>query len=219
MATASSPLGPFKQVEQKTLLDKNAIDGSFFEDDDGRWYLYFSMYAESGPHTQTIYGAELADDMLSLKTETVTKLAEVDPDAAWENVQAIIHEGPFMLKHEGTYYLSYSANVYTSHSYAVGYAVSSEPLGTFEKYSENPILSRSNAVYGTGHHCFVYSPDGTELFIVYHIHFSETSVHARYTCIDRAFFVENPDSGPDVLCVFGPTTTPQPLPSGSMCYD
>ena len=31
--------------------------------------------------------------------------------------------------------------------------------------------------------------------------------------IDRVKFVPDPNGGPDILTVYGPTTTPQPLPS------
>ena len=37
---------------------------------------------------------------------------------------------------------------------------------------------------------------------------------ALCTCIDRIKFVPNPDGGADLLSVYGPTVTPQPLPSG-----
>lgn len=134
----------------------------------------------------------------------------------WIGDHGYVAEGPAVLKHEGRYYLTYSANGYTSQDYAIGLAISDSPLGTYNKYEGNPILKKSatNNVYGPGHHCFTYSPDGTELFIVYHKHNSETQIHTRVTCIDRAYFTYDEKLGYDALQIVGPTSTSQPLPSG-----
>jgi hypothetical protein len=54
------------------------------------------------------------------------------------------------------------------------------------------------------------SPDGTELFIVYHIQTNPERPSAdRQVCIDRMGFREDGS-----LYVSGPTDTPQDLPSG-----
>ena len=34
------------------------------------------------------------------------------------------------------------------------------------------------------------------------------------TCLDRMKFVPDPEGGPDILTVWGPTVTPQPIPFG-----
>ena len=67
---------------------------------------------------------------------------------------------------------------------------------------------------GCGDAIFTTSPDGKELFLVYHIHAAAgTAVEPRMTCIDRVKFVPDPNGGPDILTVYGPTSTPQPRPS------
>ncbi len=109
-----------------------------------------------------------------------------------------------MLKHGGKYYLTYSANHYRSPDYAIGYAVSDSPLGPFRKYEGNPILHKSERVYGTGHHSFTTSKDGSRLICVYHCHRSLTEIHPRMTCVDWAEFVPR-ENGEDVLVVHGPT--------------
>ena len=84
----------------------------------------------------------------------------------------------------------------------------------WEKYEGNPILSKTEAIEGPGNGMFVKSPDGTELFIVYHTHFKPGQVGPRRVAIDRVRFQEV-ENGPDILAIDGPTSTPQPMPSAA----
>lgn len=127
---------------------------------------------------------------------------------------ANINEGPYMLKHEGKYYLTYSGSHFESPLYGAGYAVSDSPLGPFEKYTENPIMQSNSLVHGAGHHAVAESPDGKELFMIYHRHQTLYSTDPREFAIDRMRFTENA-KGETVLQVYGPTVTPQPYPSGA----
>ena len=86
-------------------------------------------------------------------------------------------------------------------------------LGPYTKYEYNDILTYNSAVDGVGDGVFVTSPDGSELYMVYHQHSSTNLVEPRYTCIDRVKFVPDENGGPDILYVYGPTTTPQPYPA------
>lgn len=195
VASADSPLGPFKCESGKWLLERQAIDGSFFIDDDFQIYLYYVRLGDGG---ETIWAAPMSD-MYTLCEEKAVEVIHITED--WERIDGIgmVVEGPFMLKHKGKYYLSYSANDYQCQDYAVGYAVSDSPLGKFEKFSKNPILRRKGDFVGTGHHSFTKGPEG-ELLAVYHVHNSKTVIHPRLTCIDEARFVENNVVGePDIL--------------------
>jgi hypothetical protein len=93
--------------------------------------------------------------------------------------------------------------------------VSTHPLGRFNKFKKwenNPILSREGCekyISGPGHHSVVASPDGKELFAVYHKHVSPGETE-RHICIDRMGFRED-----GTMYVNGPTVTPQPMPSGA----
>ena len=71
---------------------------------------------------------------------------------------------------------------------------------------------------GPGHHSVIDSPDGKELFIVYHTHQQPSNpTWARQLAIDRLMFIH--ESGePTKLVVKGPTDTPQPMPSGSSAH-
>ena len=195
LAVADSPEGPFMKTSDGFLIDSQAIDGHFFFDDDEKIYFY---YAGDG-----IMGCEMNSDLLSIKSETLTCVLPDDGDG-WA-------EGPFMLKHNGTYYLTYSGNDYQRKDYRVSAATASSPLKKFKKDAVNPILTPDTFICGTGHHSFVYSPDGSEMFIAYHSHLNDTTVHPRPLCIDRVKFVPT-ESGIDALVIYGPTKTPQKYP-------
>lgn len=211
IATADSPLGPFKD-KSGPLFDAKAIDGNFFRDDDGKLYLYFvsceawnyNGYTTSGGNN--IWGGEF--DLATCSFVSAPKLL-----IQWGAGEWNVNEGPEMIKHGGTYHLTYSMYGYGAPFYSVCDATSSSPLGTFEKQGTVLITadpSRSdpdNNLYGTAHHCFVKGPDG-RLMIVYHAHRSgkksplileqnpsakdtDLYVEVRRVCIDEAWFDEN----------------------------
>lgn len=195
VAVADSPKGPF--VYQKDYLVDKGIDGHIFIDDDRRMYLFYTI-------STRVWGCELKmnGDSMSVKQETVRTV--FGPGTSGE-------EAPFLLKHNGLYYLTTSTNSYTSPDYSVNLSISKTPLGDYKKYEGSPILCKTAQVHGTGHHSFVMSPDGSEMFIVYHKHASPGVVAPRTICIDRARFAPT-ESGVDRIEVYGPTYTPQPIP-------
>ena len=208
VATADSPLGPFKQTTAQPMepQDSIRIDAHVFRDDDGKMWLYFVKFDRGNE----IWVARLNEDMTSVDVSTMTRALVADQP--WELHGGRIVEGPEMIKHKGHYYLTYSGSHYRDRRYAVGYAVSGTPTGPFRKYEGNPVLKQTDKVCGPGHHCFAKSPDGSETFIVYHVHFSTKKPLPRKLAIDRIRFVPQAD-GPDILEVLGPTSTPQPAPS------
>lgn len=209
VATAKSPLGPFRQEVREPMLPESLrIDGHVFEDDDGRRYFYYVTFNNGNE----IWGGRLNDDMRRVDPGSLRMMLRADQP--WERHQAPIVEGPAMLKHKGTYYLTYSGSHYEHPEYAVGYATSRSPLGPWKKYEFNPVMKSTAYARGTAHHCFVSSPDGKETFIVYHRHQGPGRTNPRQLAIDRVRFAVDPHGGLDVLQVHGPTSSPQPLPSG-----
>lgn len=212
VATSDSPLGPFTQdVQEPMHSNTKEIDAHVFRDDDGQYYFYFVRFDNGN----ILHGAKLNDDMKSIDESSLTRLFE--PDVSWEQHMGRINEGPFMLKKDGVYYLTYSGAHFESPNYGSGYAVSDDPLKGFQKYEYNPIMQSNSLVKGAGHHCITSSPDGKELFMVYHCHNNTTTTEPRRLCIDRLQFVE--ENGKTVLEVKGPTVTPQSLPSGARDAD
>lgn len=212
-ATSDSPLGPFKQEEIAPMHQNiKEIDAHIFQDDDGQYYMYFVRFNNGN----IIWGAKMNDDMMSIDESTLTEV--INPSQAWELDMGRIAEGPFMLKKDGTYYLTYSGSHFESPQYGAGYATSTSPLGPFTKYENNPIMQSNALAHGTGHHGIAESPDGTEMFMVYHRHKSLTSTEPRELCIDRMQFTEDA-KGNTVLEVKGPTVSPQDVPSGAVDAD
>ena len=139
------------------------------------------------------------------------------PEQEWElkSSSVVWNEGPVVFKENGVYYLLYSANYYVSEHYAVGYATSDTPLAKFEK-PDNARILRGNGetVTGPGHCNILRSPDGSELYMVYHVHtVPPDTKNGRSLAIDR--MVIRADGS---IAVDGPSETRRPLPSGANGY-
>lgn len=170
-----------------------------------------------------VYGVELQPDFSDVVGEPVLLLRPPvkmnDKQAQWESLSVTTKEvnrrwteGSVTFRDGDIYYIMYSANYFGGKNYAVGYATSKSPLGPFVKSDNNPILSKNSekggVVTGTGHNSITYSPDGTEMFCVYHGRTTATG-DKRMVFIDRMKVLKNGS-----LEVYGPTTEAQPLPSG-----
>ena len=214
VAVSDSPLGPFKQEKFGPIHSKTEeIDANIFRDDDGQYYLYFVRFTKDKKNQNVIWGAKLNDDMRTIDESSLTKL--LVPSQSWEKHMTQVNEGPYMIKKDGIYYLTYSGSDFKSPMYGVGYATSKNPLGSYHKYKNNPILQSTNAVHGPGHNGIITSPDSKEMFIVYHRHKNLNTPEPRKFAIDRMRFAKDED-GKIVLEVHGPTVTRQPIPSGAV---
>ena len=209
-ASATAPNGPFKNAAKTALTnDSNFIGGQPFVDEDRQVYL---IYARTTGGNK-LYGAKITLNggkaTIDLSTETLL----LTPTEEWENAKASVVECGFIVKHNGLYYLLYSGGNYNS-TYGTGYATAKSPLGPYTKYAYNPILVSNDQAFGVGASTVFVSPDGSEHFIAYLRNFSPTVTRPLLTCIDRIRFVKDPNGGADILEIYGPTVTPQLLPSG-----
>ncbi|MCR4694382.1 MAG: family 43 glycosylhydrolase [Pseudobutyrivibrio sp.] len=211
VATSDSPLGPFTQEVKEPMdaSEKNIDAHIFYDSASDKYYIYYVRFTGGN----VIWGAELSDDMMSIKKDTLTQI--VNANQGWDQDMGNINEGPFMLTYEGKYYLTYSGAHFQSINYGSAFAVSDSPLGNFKKYEGNPIMKSNSTVHGTGHHCITYSPDGSEMFMVYHCHNNLSQTEPRRLCIDRIHFTKDAD-GNVILEAKGPTITAQSLPSGAV---
>ena len=220
IAVCDTPNGKFKPLGDSPFYspDFSVIDGSLFFDDDGRIYMYYSKDCSTntvnGKRTSQTWGVEVKPDFSGTIGEHVLIST---PEQAWElkSGSVLWNEGPVVLKENGTYYLLYSANYYVSEHYSVGYATSDSPLRLFDKPSDARILSgNGETVTGPGHCNILRSPDGSELFVVYHVHTVPPNTdHGRSLAIDRLVIRED-----GTLAVDGPSQTRRPLPSGVNGY-
>lgn len=178
VAVADAPLGPF---EDKGALASESIDAHLFQDEDGKFYLYYVHLAG---------GFKI---MVQPMANPLSKKGEprrvIYPTESWEKISGEVTEGPFMLKRKGIYYLMYSGTGAESPNYGVGYATAQSPLGPFTKYAGNPIAHRGGSVLGPGHHCVIDGPDG-RLWMVYHQKASTKKGWDRFLAIDPLWFDE-----------------------------
>ena len=182
VAVSDSPLGPFKQSVHKPMLEgQKTIDNSLFIDDDGKAYLFFDRFNDG----LNIWVAELEDDLMKLKEETMHPCIHVSQD--WEKVWPRVNEGAFVIKHKGVYYITYSANSYESPFYGIGCATTTDIMGEWTKYSNNPLLQKPGELVGVGHSAMFKDKDGNWR-IVYHAHQNKTTIHPRNMYISKAGF-------------------------------
>ena len=210
-ATSKSPYGPFSHDGAPTAIHKgvNEIDGHLYSFDDGKVYISLSRYDCKGD--VWLEEVELKDGRILPKTETAVRV--IVPAAPYENDGGnALCEGGSLYKHGDYYYLLYATAKYNRH-YGEAYAVAKHPLGPYTRAENNPILQYNAFLDGPGDALLIPSPDGSELFIVYHRHDHVGQCDPRKTCVDRAAFIKNPNGGADLLVVCGPSTTPQKMPS------
>ena len=240
VAVADSPSGPFSDLYDRPVFDPGypVIDANVLWDDDGRVYLYYSRCCYKHPveselsawardkglfdeiEESWVYGVEMKLDFSGVIGEPVALLtppqSASDPQTGWESrsvtageVNRRWTEGSYAFKENGTYYMMYSANFYGGQHYAVGYATAGSPLGPFVKSSDNPVLEKNadkgGEVTGTGHNMVLKLPGGG-MYCVYHGRTAPTG-DVRMVFIDPMEVTED-----GRLKVFGPTTSPQPVP-------
>ena len=208
-ASATSPLGPFVMNPQKPYINvEPEIGGAPFVDDDGRVYITTVRFG-GGNH---VYIQELnaENGVLSTKREAVHCIS---PSEHYEiDEYGRISEGGVILKHGGYYYMMFASGHFRGH-YGESYAISRDIYGPYTKYKYNEVLTSNLYADGAGDCMFVVCPELEETFVVYHRHATRGNKgFDRDICIDRVYFVPSEDGGPDVLRVYGPTTTPVPAP-------
>jgi xylan 1,4-beta-xylosidase len=130
LAAADRIEGPYTVLTpDRPLIDFASNDGSLFEDDDGKVYLFFNNGWTPLHH---IFVAEIDLEKAVLLEEPVQLISQ-EP-GTWDG-RGI--EGAHVIKHEGVYYLFYSS---WTRGYAVGYATATNIRGPWTKYERNPLF-------------------------------------------------------------------------------
>jgi hypothetical protein len=132
VAVSDVPQGPFTNIGYIKGVEWGQ-DPCVFVDDDNRAYLYWG----SGG---SCYGAELNDDLLSIKPETKRELTK----ELFE-----VFEGPWVHKYNGKYYLSYPGLPGGKWPEEMYYAIADKPLGPFKYMGK--YIPRFEGQAGTNH--------------------------------------------------------------------
>ena len=193
VAVSDSPTGPFVDSGAPILTDADrpsearggqAIDVDVFQDPkSGKCYIYWG--------NGFMAGAELSDDMLSVKKETITHMT---PKGG--NLQTwAFREGAYVFYRKGTYYFMWSVDDTGSPNYHVCYGTAKSPLGPITIDEQNYLVIRQkpeDGIYGTAHNSVLQIPGKDEWYIVYHrinknFLNNQPGIH-REVCIDRLTF-------------------------------
>ncbi|MEL1252308.1 glycoside hydrolase family 43 protein [Flavobacterium sp. DGU38] len=158
VAISDSPTGPFI-AESEAIKGSYSIDPAVFEDNDGKYYLYFggiwggqlqkyrnNQFSEDNeePHrSEPALGpivALLSDDMKQFaEAPREIKILDKNGDVllAGNNEQRFF-EGPWMHTYNGKYYFSYS----TGDTHFICYAIGDNPYGPFTYQGRilNPVI-------------------------------------------------------------------------------
>lgn len=193
VAVSDDPAGPFYDLGHPIVTDSpvgrgQQIDVDVFQDPvSGKYFLYWG--------NGYMAGAELNDDMTSIKEETITVMT---PKGGTLQDYAF-REAPYVFFRNGTYYFMWSVDDTGSPNYHVAYGTSDNPLGPI-KVADQPIVLIQNPgkqIYGPAHNSVIQLPGTDDWRIVYHRINKDyiekekgPGVH-REVCIDRLEF--NPD--------------------------
>ena len=217
VAVSDAPTGPFVDSGAPIITDADrpgearggqAIDVDVFQDPkSGKCYIYWG--------NGFMAGAELNDDMLSVKKETIQHLT---PQGG--NLQTwAFREGAYVFYRKGTYYFLWSVDDTGSPNYHVCYGTSKSPLGPIAIDPENYLVIRQkpeDKIYGTAHNSILQIPGRDEWYIVYH-RINKSFVDKgngipgthREVCIDRLTF----DKRGRIITVTPTLNGPAPLPA------
>lgn len=182
VAVGDSPTGPFVATDapliDASLRPKGAggveIDPFVFADPvSGKRYLYWG--------NSYLAVAELNDDMILLKKETIRLITPPD-----------FFEGTFVFYRNDRYYLTWSKHDTRSVEYQVWVGTADSPLGPFVSPEKDAIILKKvpeKEIWGPGHHSFLFLPNG-EQYVFYHRLCVPLGVKewARETCVDRFEF-------------------------------
>ena len=198
VAVSDSPTGPFFDSGAPIITDADrpaaarggqAIDVDVFKDPKtGKHYLYWG--------NGFMADAELNDDMLSVKKETIQLLT---PQGGSLQTWAF-REGAYVFYRKGTYYFLWSVDDTGSPNYHVCYGTSKSPLGPIAIDEQSYMVIRQkpeDGIYGTAHNSILQIPGKDEWYIVYH-RINKNYVDKKFgggvpgthreVCIDRLTF-------------------------------
>jgi GH43 family beta-xylosidase len=209
--------GPFATGDGADGKSPNiwAIDMTVLEHG-GKRYAIWSGWDKPGTDRQFLYIAPMKNPR---ELAAPRRLLVSNDNYLWERTEERegsrgLNEGPQILKRDGRTFVTYSCGASWSATYKLGLleltgADPSDPA-SWKKHPE-PVFKSGNGVIGVGHSTFVPSPDGSEIWHVYHAKVDDRSGWRRAVSVQPVSFKADgfPDFGTPVR-----TGTPQPVPAG-----
>lgn len=205
VAVADSPAGPFKDLGMIVSMENtgvgNSIDPNYFEDSDGRKYLYWGSLrhrtdAEVG-RKSGIYVVELSADGLSVK-----------PGSEPVKVAGDLMEGTYVHKRGNYYYLFASEGSCCEGSKSTYHIIvgrSESPLGPFVSKTGKSMIAGDEGIYdeviltkdademfcGPGHNGEIVTDDKGNDWMPYHTYWKNNEYKGRCMNIDRVCWTKD----------------------------
>ncbi|MGI4864903.1 MAG: family 43 glycosylhydrolase [Janthinobacterium lividum] len=147
VASADRPEGPYRDHGPLVGQPDGSIDGFPMHDENGQPYLIWKEDGNSQNKPTPIWAQRLNADRTALVGEKTELFRNT---AAWEGN---LVEGPSVVRHGGYFYMFYAANgcCGAGCTYATGVARAKNLLGPWEKYDQNPILTKNDTWTCPGH--------------------------------------------------------------------
>ncbi|CAL3962054.1 unnamed protein product [Diplocarpon coronariae] len=141
-----------------------SIDGTYLNIPGKGRYHVLSMSDEN--NIQSIAITELNTTTWTVSGWNVISV----PEQPWERHGVPVNEAPHPLYYNGEIWLSYSGSYCWTPDYALGLLKynGGDPLLKSSWVKTGPVFSKANGNYGTGHNAFFSSPDGKEIWNVFH---------------------------------------------------
>ena len=147
VASANQPEGPYRDHGPLVGQPDGSIDGFPMQDEKGQPYLIWKEDGNSQNKPTPLWAQRLNADRTALIGEKTELFRNT---AAWEGN---LVEGPSVVRHGGYFYLFYAANgcCGSGCTYATGVARAKRLLGPWEKFAQNPVLTKNGTWACPGH--------------------------------------------------------------------
>lgn len=178
--TLKSQLAPTKLNEQTgewevdTAQNMWAIDGTIFENKDGRMYFLWAGYDGSAGNFQKLFIAEMLNPWTMKGSRTLISEPELPFEIRGGGYK--LNEGPQIITRGNKVHVLYSSCQANYDWYSLGLLTAEADADLLDaaswKKNPGPVFTKSNdsseESFGTGHAMVVQSPDGTEDWLIYH---------------------------------------------------
>lgn len=178
VAVADSPDGPYTAQETamingtESIVASQTIDPYAFQDPvSGKYYIF---WGNGKPLV-----AELGDDMVSIKEDTITQLSGLTS----------FNEASSIAYRDGLYHFNYATNDTRSEYYATNYATSTSLTGPYTYQYPILQLNASLGILGTGGSTLLNVPNTDDWYIAYHrFQIPDGNGTDRETTLDHLYF-------------------------------
>jgi GH43 family beta-xylosidase len=211
--------GPYSFAGQLKLPGNRwSIDVTVFEVESER-YVSWSGWPGTNNGQQNLYLAKLGSPTTVRGPAAVISEPRLDWETKAGTVGVLVNEGPAALVREGRVFLTYSGSGCWTPDYAIGLLTADADADLLDPKSwtkdPEPLFqgSEESGQWGTGHHSFFTSPDGSETWFAYHAVTTPEGSCGE----DREVYLLPLGSGPGGRPEFGKPSAgndPIPLPAG-----